>query len=313
MKALVTGGAGFIGSHLTEALLSKGHNVTVIDDLSAGNKENLDLKRVKLIVADIQDEKAMKRALKGVNVVFHQAALRSVPKSVSRPMSYHAVNATATLQLLNLSKDLGVKRVVMASSSSCYGEAPMPQKESYAPAPESPYAATKLVDEVYAGLFHRLHGLETVCLRYFNVFGPRQSLESQYAVVVPKFIVSLLKGTSPPIHGDGKQSRDFTYVANVVNANLRAAAAAKTKVSGQVFNVASGKHYTVLDLAKRLAKILGVDIGPTFLGKRPGDVLHTCGSSEKAKKLMGFSVSIPFDAGLLKTAEWFKAHPEFWS
>jgi len=242
---LVTGGAGFIGSHLTEALVRRGARVRVLDNLSEGALKNLAgvRERIEFIRGDIREERVMRRALKGVKAVYHQAALRSVPKSVDNPAVYHDVNVTATFQLLRLAREARVRRVVYASSSSVYGErTPLPQKETMLTAPQSPYAASKMAMEVYCRMFSRLYGLETVGLRYFNVFGPRQSLENQYAVVVPKFITSLLAGKPPPIHGDGRQTRDFTYVENVVQANLRAARAAG--VSGEVFNVASGKTHS---------------------------------------------------------------------
>lgn len=312
---LVTGGAGFIGSHLAEALVGRGQRVRVLDNLSAGNLKNLRgfAQKVEFIRGDVRDERAVRRALKGVRVVYHQAAMRSVPKSVGNPMGYHEVNATATLQMLHLGKEARVRRVVYASSSSVYGdETPLPQSEELLPAPQSPYAASKLAMEVYCTMYSRLFGLQTVGLRYFNVFGPRQSLESKYAVAVPRFIISLLRGEPPPIHGDGRQTRDFTYVENVVRANLRAAAASR-KAAGQVFNVASGSRHSVLELARLLSKILRIDIGPRFTPKRAGDVLHTWADIRKARRLLGYRVAVPFEEGLRRTASWFRAHPQDWN
>ena len=312
---LVTGGAGFIGSHLVDALVRRGGRVRVVDNLSAGNLKNLKpvSGKIEFIRGDIRDEVVMRRAVKGVGVIYHQAALRSVPKSVDRPMEYHEVNATATLQMLRLAQEAGIRRVVYASSSSVYGDkTPLPQKESMLPAPQSPYAASKLAQEIYAGMFAKLYGLETVGLRYFNVFGPRQSLENRYAVVVPKFITSLLSGERPPIHGDGKQTRDFTYVENVVRANLKAAAA--PRVSGEVFNISGGCRHSVLDLARRLNKLLGTRIRPKFLLPRPGDVRHTLADIGKARRLIGYRVVVPFEEGLMRTARWFQLHgPELFA
>ncbi len=304
---LVTGGAGFIGSHLTEALVRRGARVRVLDSLLEGRMENLESvrRKIEFIRGDVRNPVVLKRALKGVRAVYHQAALRSVPKSVGNPFLYHEVNATGTLLLLQKAKEAGVQRVVYASSSSVYGdEAPIPQNETMRPGPQSPYAASKLASELYAVIYSKLYGLETVGLRYFNVFGPRQSLENQYAVVVPKFITSLLKGEHPPVNGDGKQTRDFTYVENVVQANLKAASA--SGVSGEVFNVATGSRCSVLQLVKELNKITGVHLGPTFLPKRPGDVLHTGADIRKIKRLLGYRVTVPFEEGLRRTVQWFR-------
>lgn len=317
MQVLVTGGAGFIGSHLVEALVKRGHQVRVLDDLSEGTFQNLQAvrKKIQFIKEDICKPTTLERAIRGVDLIFHQAARRSVPKSVTRPLLYHAVNVSATLNLLNLAVKYRVRRVVCASSSSIFGEPdgsqrPTPQKETLAPAPQSPYAATKLCDEVYCGMFTRLHGLSTVCLRYFNVFGPRQSLENQYAVVVPKFITSLLTDQSPPIHGNGSQSRDFTYVGNVVQANLKAAFAKRAK--GEVFNIASGGRHSVLELVRVLNKIIGTNIDPYFTPVRQGDVMHTWADISKAKRLLGYRPSVSFEEGLRRTVTWFEQHPEFW-
>lgn len=319
MKTLVTGGAGFIGSHLVDALVARGHAVRVLDDLSSGRLANLRgvSKKIQFIRGSIRNLSVLERAVRGVEVIFHQAALRSVPKSVSRPVLYHEVNVTATLHLLELARRHRVRRVVCASSSSLYGEPegmkrPHRQKETDLPTPQSPYAATKLADEVYGTMYSRLHGLETVFLRYFNVFGPRQSLENQYAVVVPKFITCLLTGQPPPIHGDGKQTRDFTFVGNVVQANLKAASAGR-RATGQVYNIASGGHHSVLELLRLLNKIVGTKIRPRFTPKRPGDVLHTWADIRKAKRLLGYDPMVSFEEGLRRTAAWFSKNPAFWS
>ncbi len=314
MKALVTGGAGFIGSHLVEALVKRGGRVRIVDNLSAGALKNLKAvsSRVEFIRGDIREESVLRRAVRGVEVVYHQAALRSVPKSVDNPSAYHDVNVTATFHLLRLAKEAGVRRVVYASSSSVYGDrTPLPQSEQILPRPQSPYAASKLAMEVYCMMFTRLYGLETVGLRYFNVFGPRQSLENKYAVAVPKFITSMINGEPPPIHGDGRQTRDFTYVGNVVQANLKAAAA--RKAPGEVFNIASGSHHSVRELAELIREILGVQTRPKFGPKRRGDVLHTWADIRKAKRLLGYRVVVPFDEGVRRTTDWFQKNRPEWN
>ena len=314
MKTLVTGGAGFIGSHLAEALVRRGDKVRVVDNLSAGAMKNLKAvkSRIEFLRGDIRDPAVLKRAVRGVQVVYHQAALRSVPKSVGDPTAYHDVNVTATFHLLRLAKEAGVRRVVYASSSSVYGdETPLPQSEGLLPRPQSPYAASKLAMEIYCQMFTRLYGLETVGLRYFNVFGPRQSLENKYAVVVPKFIISMLSGNQPPIHGTGRQTRDFTYVGNVVEANLKAAVARRG--IGEVFNIANGHRHSVRDLAELVRKILKTQIRPKFVAERPGDVLHTWADIRKAKRLLGYRVTVPFEEGVRRTTEWFAHNRSEWN
>lgn len=314
MKTLVTGGAGFIGSHLVEALVRRGDRVRVVDNFSTGTLKNLKAvkNRIEILRGDIRNRAVLGRAVRGVQVVYHQAALRSVPKSVDNPTAYHDVNVTATFHLLNLAKEAGVRRIVYASSSSVYGDnTPLPQSEDLLPSPQSPYAASKLAMEVYCRMFTRLHGLETVGLRYFNVFGPRQSLENKYAVVVPKFIVSMLNGEPPPIHGTGRQTRDFTYVGNVVQANLKAATARRG--AGEVFNIATGKRHSVLELAGLIRKFLEVETRPRFLTKRPGDVLHTWADIRKAKRLLGYRAVVPFEEGVRWTTEWFARNRSEWN
>ena len=306
MKVLVTGGAGFIGSHLVEALVRRKDQVRVLDNLSAGTLRNLGSVsgKIQFIPGDLRNPAVVRRAVKGVEVIYHQAALRSVPKSVDNPMEFHEVNTTATFRLLMLAKESGVRRVVYASSSSVYGDkTPLPQREEMIPHPQSPYAASKLAGEVYCAMFTRLYGLETVGLRYFNVFGPRQSLESKYAVVIPKFITCLLAGQPPPIHEDGKQTRDFTFVENIVQANLKAARA--PGVGGQVFNIATGCRHSVLELALLLNKIMELKIKPRFLPPRAGDVRHTWADTGKAKRLLKYRVFVPFEEGLARTVAWF--------
>ena len=306
---LVTGGAGFIGSHIVDALVARGEQVTVLDDFSSGRRDNLAavLDRIALIEGDTRDLSTVARAMQGVQFVLHQAALRSVPKSLKHPAEYHAVNVTGTLNILLAARDAGVRRVVLASSSSIYGESQqLPQREDQPVMPVSPYAVTKLMGEQYCQLFAKAYGLETVSLRYFNVFGPRQSLENEYAVVIPRFIVSLLKGESPPIHGDGRQSRDFTYIDNVVAANLLACQA--TGASGQVFNVACGEHYSVLDLFHAVQQLLNVSLPPNHTPTRPGDVRHTCADISRTQHVLGYRVQQDFTEGLQRTTAWFKTH-----
>ncbi len=304
---LVTGGAGFIGSHIVDALVRQGVRVKVMDNFYAGKRENLKdvIHKIKLIKGDIRNFRTVKKAMGGVRYVFHQAALRSVPKSLDNPSEFNEVNVAGTLNLLLAARESKVKRFVFASSSSVYGDiTKLPEKESFVPQPISPYAVTKWMGEVYCRLFTKLYGLPTISLRYFNVFGPRQSLENKYAVVVPKFITCLLKNQPPPIHGDGKQSRDFTYVDNVVKANLLALKHSSKSV-GQVFNIACGQAYTVLELVRRLNQLIGKKIKPVFTPPRPGDVQHTRADVSRAKRYLGFARYVDFEEGLRRTIDWF--------
>ncbi|MFH1201287.1 MAG: SDR family oxidoreductase [Candidatus Omnitrophota bacterium] len=307
-RYLVTGGAGFIGSHIARKLVEESQEVLVLDNFSTGKRENLDgiLDKITLIEGDIRDKELVRNSLRGIDFILHQAALRSVPKSVNDPITYNDVNVTGTLNLLLVAREAGVKRLVLASSSSVYGDAKkMPEREDQLPAPISPYAATKLAGEYYCGFCSAVYGLETVSLRYFNVFGPRQSLESEYAVVIPKFISCMLKDAAMPIYGDGKQSRDFTYIDNVVQANILASRA-KLQCP-QVFNVASGHAYSVLDLVANLNKIMKKNIKPDFLPLRSGDVRHTLADISKARRLLGFNPEIDFVEGLERTVKWFES------
>ena len=307
MKFLVTGGAGFIGSHIVDALIKNGDKVKVIDDFSSGARENLEdvSGKIELTEGDIRDKAVVGNIMQGVDYVLHQAALRSVPKSLGNPELYNDVNINGTLNILTAAKEAGVKRVVAASSSSIYGETDrLPEKEDFLPLLISPYALTKLAGEYYCRIFSQIHGLETVNLRYFNVFGPRQSLENEYAVVIPKFITCMLKDEQPPVHGDGKQTRDFTYVENVVQANIKAATMPGIKC--EVFNIACGKAYSVLDIVKYVNKILKKDIKPKLGPIRQGDVKHTLADISKAMKLIKFEPKVGFEEGLKKTVEYFK-------
>jgi len=304
---LVTGGAGFIGSHIVDALVGNGDTVRIIDDFSSGRMENLQgvLNKIELIKGDIRNKELVAKAVEGVDYVLHQAALRSVPKSLANPELYNDVNINGTLNILTASRDAKVKRVVMASSSSIYGDIDkLPEKEDFLPQLISPYGLTKLAGEYYSRIFSKIYGLETVNLRYFNVFGPRQSLENEYAVVIPKFITCILNDVPPPIHGDGKQTRDFTYVANVVQANIKSATTPGIKC--EVFNIACGKAYSVLDIVKYVNKILGKNILPALGPIRAGDAKHTLADISKVKKLIGFKPEIGFEEGLRKTIEYFK-------
>ena len=309
-RYLVTGGAGFIGSHTVDRLLALGHQVRVMDDLSSGRLDNLEPVRAKIefVQADIRDRQAMAKACAGVERVIHAAAWRSVPKSMADPYGYVDVNVLATTNLLEQAVKAKVARVVCVSSSSVYGETDtVPLREDQPTRPISPYAASKLIDEILCGLFSRGFGIETVSVRYFNVFGPRQSLENDYAVVIPKFISCLLRKESPPVYGDGKQSRDFTYVENVVEGTIAASQA--PKVNGEVFNIALGEEHTVLDLLKELNAILGLSIPPAFKPPRPGDVRRTLADPSKAMRLLGWKGRVPFADGLRRTVDWFRQHP----
>lgn len=305
-KFLVTGGAGFIGSHIVDALVRDGNEVRILDDFSSGKRENLAsvLDEIELIEGDIRDKAIVAKAVSGVDYILHQAALRSVPKSMLNPELYNDVNIAGTLSILQAAKEVKVKRVIFASSSSIYGETDrLPEKEDFYPLLISPYALTKLAGEYYCRIFSIGYGLETVSLRYFNVFGPKQSLENEYAVVIPKFITCMLKGEQPPIHGDGKQTRDFTFVENVVQANIKAATA--KNASGEVFNIACGKAYSVLDIVSSVNKILKKSINPKFGPIRPGDVKDTLADISKARKLLKFEPKVGFEEGLKKTIEYF--------
>ena len=305
---LVTGGAGFIGSHIAERLVRDGHTVRVLDDFSSGKETNLDSfrKDIEIINGDIRDADLVKRATRGVEIVFHEAALGSVPRSVVDPLTTHEVNMTGTLNVFLAARDAGVKRVVYASSSSIYGETPvLPKREDMIPQPLSPYALSKLVGEHYASVFKQIYGFEIVSLRYFNIFGPRQDPESQYAAVVPRFITALLNGKAPVVYGDGLQSRDFTYVDNVVNANLLASEA--EGIAGRAFNVACGGRYTLLELLARLKEILGSNIEPIHEAARAGDVRDSQASIEAAEQGFGYSASVNFDEGVRRTVEWYRS------
>jgi UDP-glucose 4-epimerase len=304
---LVTGGAGFIGSNIIEELLKRGERVRVLDNFSTGRKENLSrfMSHIELIEGDLRNFESAKRAVDGVDYILHQAALPSVLRSVLDPAATNEANVSGTVNLLTAAKESSVKRVVYASSSSIYGDMPtLPKIESMTPNPRSPYAVSKLAAEFYCRVFHSVYGLETVALRYFNIFGPRQDPNSQYAAAIPLFIRAMMKGEKPTIFGDGSQSRDFTYVANAVRANLLAARA--PQASGRIFNIACGERYSLNELIKKLNWILGTEIDPIHAESRIGDIEHSLADISQARQILGYEPLINFEEGLSKTVEWYK-------
>jgi len=304
---LVTGGAGFIGSNIASELVRRGESVRIIDDLSTGREQNLNdfLDKVEFIRGDICDSAIIQKAVSGVDYVLHQAAIPSVERSVKDPATTNKANVDGTLSLLIASRDAGVKRVIFASSSSIYGDSPtLPKTEDMTPNPLSPYAASKIIGEYYCRVFHNLFRLETICLRYFNVFGPRQDPTSQYAAVIPIFITAVASDRQPTVYGDGLQSRDFTFVDNVVDANLLACSA-PAEAAGQVYNIACGERLTLLDLLGELGGILDKRPQPIFDPPRPGDVKHSLADISRAKKQLSFEPKVSFAEGLRRTVAWF--------
>jgi len=308
---LITGGAGFIGSNIAEQLLRQGEKVRILDNFSTGKRENINqieftLKqesitdiKLELVEGDVRSYHIVREAVESVEFVLHQAALPSVPRSVKDPITSNEVNVVGTLNILNAAKDAKVKRIVYASSSSVYGDLDvLPKTEDMLPRPLSPYAVTKLAGEKYCQVFTKLYGLDTVILRYFNVFGPRQDPNSQYAGVIPKFIKLVKDGKSPIIHGDGKQSRDFTYVSNVVDANLLACQQGLEDLSGEVFNIAFGKRITIKDLVICINKLLNTNVQPQYADPRPGDVKHSLANIGKARQFLGYEPHVDFFSGL---------------
>lgn len=307
MKYLITGGAGFIGSNIAEKLVEKGEDVRILDNFSTGRRENIAplLDKIELIEGDIRDLPTVKEAVKGIDYILHQGAIPSVPRSIASPIESNEANANGTLNLLVAARDEGVKRMVYASSSSVYGDTPeLPKKEDMRPNPLSPYAVAKLAGEHYCQVFFKIYGLETVCLRYFNVFGPRQDPTSQYAAVVPKFITAILLGKSPVIYGDGLQSRDFIYIENVICANLLATQS--PEAPGKVYNMACQKRFTLLELIDVLNGILDTKIKPVHADPKPGDVKHSVADITRAKNELGFNVEVDFKEGLKRTIDWMK-------
>jgi UDP-glucose 4-epimerase len=306
MMYLVTGGAGFIGSHIVEKLAAQGKRIRVLDNFSFGKKENLSVAngQAEIVAGDLLDPAAVRQSMEGVSVVFHEAALHSVPFSVENPSVVNRVNVEGTLNVLIAARDAGVKRVVFASSSSVYGNAKaMPKSEQQCPKPISPYAISKLAGEHYCQAFTQLYGLETVCLRYFNVFGPKQDPASEYAAVIPRFIQWALEGKSLEVHGDGLQSRDFTYIENVVEANLLAAES--PHVVGGVYNVGQSRSYSLLDLIDLLRSMLQVDLQWDHTEARPGDVRYTLADISRAAQDMAFRPRVSFEEGIARTVAYF--------
>jgi UDP-glucose 4-epimerase len=308
---LVTGGAGFIGSHLVERLL-RDHpaaGVRILDDFSTGSMSNLPFAaaagpRLRIVRGDIRDLATVERAAAGADVIFHQAAMRSVPRSVADPLGANLTNVNGTLHVLEAARRAGARRVVYASSSSVYGDRPeLPKREDQPPAPISPYAVSKAAGEQYAAVWHRLYGVETVGLRYFNVFGPRQDPASEYAAVIPRFILWALRGQPLEVHGDGEQSRDFTYIDNVVEANCLAAEA---PAASGAFNVGCGERVSLLQIIARLETLLGHPVERRHAPARAGDVLHTLADVDRAKRLLGYTPLVPFAEGLERTVDYFR-------
>ena len=304
---LVTGGAGFIGSHIVDALLERGDTVRILDNLSTSTAAKIDESdpRVEFIRGDLTDAETVARAVDGVELVFHQAALASVPRSVERPLDTHAACVTGTLNLLDAARRAGVRRLVYAASSSAYGDQPTSSKrETDLPAPISPYGAAKLASELYCQAFTATYGFETVSLRYFNVFGPRQDPGSPYSAVIPLFITAILKGQQPKIYGDGHQSRDFCYVGNVVHANLLAAEA--QGAAGKVFNIACGQSISLLELLGHLNRLLGTDVQPIHEPPRVGDVRESLADITQARQILGYEPLVDFSEGLQRSIAYYR-------
>ena len=304
---LVTGGAGFIGSHLAEELVRRGHRVRVADSLVTGRRSNLDhIPGVEFMEGDLADLDVARRAVDGVDFVLHQAAIPSVPRSVQDPIASNRANVDGTLNVLVASRDAGVRRVVFAGSSSAYGDTPtLPKREDMPTRPLSPYALQKVVGEQYLQMFTRLYGLETVSIRYFNVFGPRQDPSSPYSGVISVFATALLDGRAPTIYGDGEQTRDFTYIANVVDGVLRAVEA--DEASGEVINVATSGRVSLNVLFETMRRLIGVDVTPVYAAPRKGDVRDSQADITKAQRILGYQPTVSFEDGLQRTVEWYRA------
>ncbi len=310
---LVTGGAGFIGSHLTEGLVNRGHKVRVIDNFATGKRKNIAhlLDKIELIEGDIRNPQDCQRAVDGVSVVLHQAAVPSVPKSVKDPVTSHQANVDGTFNIMMAAKDAGVKRFVYAASSSAYGDTEIsPKHEKILPGPKSPYAVNKLVGEYYGRAFYECFGLQTISLRYFNVFGPRQDPASQYAAAIPAFVTAILEDRQPTVYGDGEQSRDFTYIENVIEANLLAAGAPETH--GEVVNIACGLSITINAIIKQVNELLGKNITPIYTDPRPGDVRDSLADVSLAEEIIGYKPVVYFDEGLKRAIDWYVENKEFW-
>ena len=308
MDYLVTGGAGFIGSNIVEHLVGQGKSVRVFDNFSSGKRENVRAfaGKAEIVEGDLRDAKSIQQVVNGVRFVLHLGAIPSVTRSVEDPRTTTEVNITGTVNLLLAARDAGVKRVVFTSSSSVYGDTPtLPKREEMTPSPLSPYAVHKITGEYYSRVFWRLYGLETISLRYFNVFGPRQDPQSQYAAVIPRFITAIMRDESPIIFGDGKQTRDFSHIDNVIDANV-AACEAPNEALGESFNIACGSRISLLGLVDTVNKILGKKIKPKFDPPRPGDILHSQADISKAEKLLGWKPRVEFSEGIAKTIAWYQ-------
>lgn len=306
-RVLVTGGAGFIGGHLVERLVATGREVRVLDDLSTGFRRNLSAVEndVEFIEGTICDPQTLARCCAGVEVVFHLAAQGSVPRSVEEPRTAHEINATGTLNVLAAARDAGVRRVVYSASSAAYGDTPtLPKVETFPPQPLSPYAVSKLAGEYYCSCFSAVYGLSTISLRYFNVFGPRQDPNSQYAAAIPAFVTRLVRGQPPIVYGDGEQSRDFCFIENVVHANLLAAEV--EHAAGEVVNIACGEHITLNRMIALMREHLGVDIEPQYEAPRPGDVRHSLADISAARRLLGYEPQVMFAEGLRRSIDWYR-------
>jgi len=305
---LVTGGAGFIGSNIVRKLVEQGERVRVLDDFSTGKKENLVgiEDRVEVVVGSFIDRKLVNRVLQGVRFVLHQGAIPSVPRSVADPVKSNEANITGTLNMLEGAREAGVERFVYAASSSAYGDTKvLPKVEDMPAKPLSPYAVGKYTGELYARVYADIYSLPTVSLRYFNIFGPYQDPASEYAAVIPKFILAMLNGEVPVIYGDGEQSRDFTYIDNAAAANLLACKSEKVG-RGEVINVACGERFTLNQLVKQLSEIMGLEVEPEYAEARPGDVKHSLADISRAEELLGYRAEVDFKEGLKRTAEWFR-------
>ena len=306
MKYLITGGAGFIGSNIAAHLVEKGEQVRILDNLSSGKQENVEaiLDKIEFIEGDVRDFWTVTEAVEGIDYVLHQAALPSVPRSVKNPLTSNSVNINGTLHVLEAARRAGVKKMVLASSSSVYGESEeLPKHEKMTPSPLSPYAVTKQTGEYYLKIYWELYRFPTVSLRYFNIFGPQQDPQSEYAAVVPKFITCLLTGERPTVFGDGGQSRDFTFVENAIKANILAAT--NDKLVGDSFNVACGAQFTLNDLLDKLRKIIGVDTKAIYADERAGDIRHSYAAIDKLRAF-GYDAPVDFDEGLRRTVEFYR-------
>ncbi len=306
---LVTGGAGFIGSHIVRRLVADGHRVRILDNLSTGSMDKLAdvIGRVEFLEGDLRQKFDCQAACAGAEMVFHEAALPSVPRSVEDPQTFHANNIDGTFQLFLAAKEAGCRRIIYAASSSAYGDQPtQPKRETMLPAPLSPYALNKLVGEYYCRVFYESYGLETISLRYFNVFGPHQDPSSQYAAAISAFVSAMLRGKEPFVYGDGEQTRDFTHIDNVVEANMLAAAAKTTQ--GQVINIACGQSVTINQVIRTINELLGTDHKPRYAPPRAGDIMHSLADITLAREVIGYEPHLMFEDGLARAIEWYKAN-----